>query len=306
MKRINAIAWVSMVLLLVVSGPSYAGVSDPAGDNVGPVDLTAVDFKAAEALLYTRADGVRLLKISIQATPHLPAIIVFECNVDNAGDLSPLAESFEPPRAPCPCKTASGIDVGVIIFTRTQGDDAQTSFCPGCQNQQTYTRGRKAGEWYAYASAYGLGNGLGVIRGFLDPLPSAPDSGKTSDCYTLPWEYILQYAYDALAGDPRQFNWEQALNPVHNKWMISVWHDAGFADQDDFGDGTTSLNISDWAPNGSGVMADMEDASYSIWTYCEGNFDGDLDIDGTDAARFKTDFGRSNFFMMCPRCTPNY
>jgi hypothetical protein len=26
---------------------------------------------------------------------------------------------------------------------------------------------------------------------------------------------------------------------------------------------------------------------------CEGNFDGDLDVDGTDASTFKTDFGRS-------------
>lgn len=35
---------------------------------------------------------------------------------------------------------------------------------------------------------------------------------------------------------------------------------------------------------------------------CEGNFDCDLDVDGTDAAVFKTDFGRSQFKNPCPPC----
>ena len=34
--------------------------------------------------------------------------------------------------------------------------------------------------------------------------------------------------------------------------------------------------------------------------YCEGNFDGDVDVDGTDAAVFKSDFGRSGFKNPCP------
>ena len=32
---------------------------------------------------------------------------------------------------------------------------------------------------------------------------------------------------------------------------------------------------------------------------CEGNFDCDSDCDGTDAASFKTDFGRSGFLNPC-------
>jgi hypothetical protein len=32
---------------------------------------------------------------------------------------------------------------------------------------------------------------------------------------------------------------------------------------------------------------------------CEGNFDCDLDVDGTDAGKFKTDFGRSKFLDPC-------
>jgi hypothetical protein len=36
---------------------------------------------------------------------------------------------------------------------------------------------------------------------------------------------------------------------------------------------------------------------------CEGDFDCDGDVDGTDAAFFKTDFGRSVFSIPCPKCT---
>ena len=35
---------------------------------------------------------------------------------------------------------------------------------------------------------------------------------------------------------------------------------------------------------------------------CEGNFDCDQDVDGTDAAVFKADFGRSPFFEPCDTC----
>ena len=35
---------------------------------------------------------------------------------------------------------------------------------------------------------------------------------------------------------------------------------------------------------------------------CEGNFDCDQDVDGTDAALFKEDFGRSSFNNLCPTC----
>jgi hypothetical protein len=35
---------------------------------------------------------------------------------------------------------------------------------------------------------------------------------------------------------------------------------------------------------------------------CNGDFDCDVDVDGTDAALFKSDFGRSTFFNPCPIC----
>ncbi len=39
---------------------------------------------------------------------------------------------------------------------------------------------------------------------------------------------------------------------------------------------------------------------------CEGNFDGDLDIDGSDASTFKIDFGRSNIIDPCSNASPCY
>ena len=35
---------------------------------------------------------------------------------------------------------------------------------------------------------------------------------------------------------------------------------------------------------------------------CNGDFDCDSDVDGTDAAKFKEDFGRSPFSDPCPSC----
>lgn len=302
MKKVCSVIFMNLFLLLSTALTVNAViVTDPAGDNIGPVDLVA-----ARAERYIRGDGVTLLKISLTSTPNLPGLVLFECNADNAGDDVNLTASFVPPVAPCPCKVASGIDVGIMLFTRSQGDTSQTAFCRGCvdQQQQACSKGRKAGEWYAYASAYGMENGLGVIRGFLDPLPGGHE-GWSSDCYTLPWGYILQYAYEALAGDPRQFNLEQAQNPANNKWMMSIWHDSAFTDQDDFADGNTFLNISDWLPNGDLNLVNGMDMADN-WTYCEGNFDNDIDVDGADASKFKTDFSRAKFTYPCPSCGPNY
>jgi hypothetical protein len=45
------------------------------------------------------------------------------------------------------------------------------------------------------------------------------------------------------------------------------------------------------------------DATVSI-NYCEGDFDYDGDVDGTDAAIFKSDFGRSGLVNVCPSDGP--
>jgi hypothetical protein len=37
---------------------------------------------------------------------------------------------------------------------------------------------------------------------------------------------------------------------------------------------------------------------------CKGDFDCDVDVDGTDAQIFKSDFGRSQYQDPCPGCNP--
>ena len=49
--------------------------------------------------------------------------------------------------------------------------------------------------------------------------------------------------------------------------------------------------VDTYPPGGNGIGEACE---------CEGNFDADQDVDGTDAARFKSDFGRSTFRDPCP------
>jgi len=42
----------------------------------------------------------------------------------------------------------------------------------------------------------------------------------------------------------------------------------------------------------------------ALVNYCEGNFDGDLDVDGTDAFVFKQEFGRSKINNPCTNDAP--
>jgi hypothetical protein len=65
--------------------------------------------------------------------------------------------------------------------------------------------------------------------------------------------------------------------------------------------GICSMNQEDTYPPGGNNLGDLCD--------CEGNFDCDEDCDGTDAATFKLDFGRSAFFDPCSnteRCNGDF
>ena len=53
------------------------------------------------------------------------------------------------------------------------------------------------------------------------------------------------------------------------------------------------------------VFISMSTASLAQIDYCEGNFDYDQDVDGTDAFQFKTDFGRQQYTNSCPPDGPS-
>ena len=318
MKKICVLGLMSIFILFTLNSSAeffpYNSIVDPPSDNVGPIDLLG-----ASAEIYEEwRNPPTLLKLAIGTTPHVPGVIIFEADVDNSTGTGGSISTIGAPVPPCPCKTEPGFDIVVSIFTRRQGDSSGSAIAASCSdNQGTCGRRREAGEWYAITSLGGQPiRAIGILRGYLDPFPNSPESGETEGCYTLPWSYIIAYGNihqrETSPGDPKNFNFEKARANEYadGKWQVSIWYDADApsTDEDDVASGTfpdQTFDLNDFAPNtgkadmyGSGGAEDL--------TYCEGNFDHDLDVDGTDAATFKTSYGRMPFWMVCPSCCEHY
>jgi hypothetical protein len=297
---------------LVVHSSVYA-IVDPLGDNSGPIDLTE-----AEAEVYDKG-FINLLKLSIETTPHLPGVVIFECDIDDSSGTGGSMSTLGAPVSPCPCKTEPGFDIVVSIFTRRQGDSSASAIAASCtDNQGSCGRRRESGEWYAITSLGGQPiRAIGILRSYLDPVPKTPESGETEDCYTLPWSHIIAYAnrhqQETSPGDPKNFNYTKARSNDYadGKWQLSIWYDSTAqtgGDEDDVASGvfpTQTFDINDYAPD-TGKADMIESQGATDFTYCEGNFDNDQDVDGSDAGTFKANFGRSIWKRPCIRHSPNY
>ena len=313
MKKKCVLGLISVFFLLGLHSPSYAYISDPPGDNIGPIDLTG-----AEAVVYDRGD-INLLKLSIETTPGLPGVVIFECDVDNSTGTGGVLSTIGAPVPPCPCKTEPGFDIVVSIFTRRQGDSSGSAIAASCtDNQGECGRRRESGEWYAITSLGGQPiRAIGIIRSYLDPVPKAPESSETEDCYTIPWSHIIAYAnihqQEISPGDSKNFSFEKARANDYGdgKWQVSIWYDPTAqtgGDKDDVASGifpNQTFDINDYAPNVGKADMNKSEGATGL-NYCEGNFDGDPDVDGSDAATFKTSFGRSHFKHRCPPCGRKY
>ena len=278
-----------LVMALGFVGMSSAGiVTDPAGDAVGPTDITAI---RAEQL--ARPDGLIMMKVSYTATPNIGGIMIFEADVDSSTGTGGSLSMTGIPVTPCPCKTTAGMDLGIIVLNRPQGATSNSALCG---------KRREGGEWYAIASAGGSDT-VGILRGYTDPV--LPET-ITNRSFSFPFSHILAYVNYNITNPAERPDYASSINPATTRWQVSVWTDANYAtDLDDFGNGSTLFNISDWAPNGDGVLVTgVDDGSVDRLIFCEGNMDGDPDVDGNDASKFKTDFGRSKLSFPCP--TSNY
>jgi len=291
-------------------------VQDNTGENIGPVDLLA-----AQATIYLRKINggpatQALLKVTIKTTPNLPGAMIFEADVDNSTGTGGSMSQLGAPVTPCPCKTVAGMDIALTIYHRSQGDSSGSAFCASCSDGSgPCGTNRKGGEWYAMTTLSGQPlRALGFLRGYSDPVPSVSSGNPAQTSYTFPWQSIIAYADASLAGQAGRFNNEKAIDYgdfMNSKWQVSIWYDANYAvDEDDIttstGPGPLDLafDVSDWVPDGNGNLADMLPAD--SLTYCEGNFDQDSDVDGTDAATFKQNFGRSFFRRVCPDANAYY
>ena len=117
------------LLLLGLSLPALAGITDPTGDNIAGVDLIGADVE-----VYDRGD-INLLKLTIEATPHLPAAVLFEVDVVDDPGTGGVVSQLGAPVFPCPCKTIAGMDITVYIFTRTQGDSSSSAIAANCSDE---------------------------------------------------------------------------------------------------------------------------------------------------------------------------
>ena len=287
-----------LVMVLGFIGMSSAAVVlDPAGDQVGtgPTDITAARIEQT-----TRTEGVVVLKVAYTATPNVGGIVIFEADVDSStgtgGNLSMLGIPVPPLNTQG--KVIPGIDVAILMMNRDQAASSASAMCQNCSTTASVSCARKRyyGEWYAVAIGTGTSETTGFLRGFADPT-SFITSG-TSRSFTVPWDVTLLRARDELTNPLEKYQYSDAINPATTQWQLSVWTDPTYADEDDFGNGTTFFNISDYIPN-AGLITGLDVGTNT--TYCEGNFDFDLDVDGGDASKFKTDFGRGKLSNPCPQ-----
>ena len=293
-----------VMVLGFVGMASAAIVTDPTGDKItgtkgsGPTDITA-----AQAEQLAPIPGVDVLKVSYTATPNIGGIMIFEADVDSStgtgGSLSMTGIPVAPLNDPAQAKSTAGIDVAIILVNRDQRGSGNVGVCTGLPAART----RRFGEWFSVTAGLGASDTVGALRGFTDP---TPDLAKTTKSVTFPWANILVYANFEARFALEGFDYAVALNPATTKWQLSVWTDPDYdTDKDDFGDGLTYFDICDVVPNGDGVLVPSVDAGTNL-TFCEGNFDFDQDVDGTDASKFKGDFGRTPLKNPCPQANYFY
>jgi hypothetical protein len=294
---------IGLVMVLGLVGMSSAAIEiDPTGDKIGtgPTDITA-----ARAEQFNRPDGIVVMKVSYTATPNVGGIVIFEADVDDStgtgGSLSMLGIPVPP--LDTQGKIRPGIDVAILMMNRDQAASSASAMCQNCTNSASASCARKRyyGEWYAVAIGTGTSETTGFLRGFADPTSFITSS--TARSFTVPWDVTLLRARDELTNPLEKYTYADAINPATTKWQLSVWTDPTYADGDDFGDGTTFFNVSDYIPN-AGLISSV-DAGTNL-TFCEGNFDGDRDQDGTDASRYKSDAGRSPLLNPCPQANYYY
>ena len=124
--------------------------------------------------------------------------------------------------------------------------------------------------------------------------------------------YANRYQQENSPGSLSNFNYDKARSNTFTdgNWQMSIWYDedAPSTDEDDISSGAfpnQTFDLNDYAPD-SGKADMLLSQGATDLTYCEGNFNNDQDVDGSDAATFKVNFSRSTYKNPCSGHTPNY
>jgi len=171
-----------------------------------------------------------------------------------------------------------------------------------CSASNPCNIGRVQGEWYADVSASGQGGTPPAAKGRIDmPLPNDADTGGTTDAFPLPWGRIVTKCRDkliALGVDPLDiYDLAEAQDPANFRYQLSVWYDVDDTNPpaNDFFDEAFCTpgcaEVCDIVPNAG--LAPL-DTTKGCAGGCNGDFDTDADVDGTDAVNFKAHFFRKN------------
>lgn len=172
------------------------------------------------------------------------------------------------------------------------GDDVASVMTVDCAVDNQCGLGKVRGEWNANSI---LGTSQRAAeRGRIDmPLSKAADDTSGQDEYALPWGRIL-IAAKAQGAD---FDLAAAqANPANIKYDLSTFYATDHATNgmEDFFvpiTGGTCAATTDVVPDVGMASVDINKACVAA---CNGDFDVDADVDGTDAVNFKADFFKKN------------
>lgn len=177
MKISALVSALGYLLVMAMSGPALA-LQDTVGESiVGDVDIISTSVVTYEKWYYPEAiPESAKIGIKMVAGSHLPAVIIWDFDVDNDTATGGSALLTSVPNGTCGgqvCKTPAGdgFDFFIVLALRTQGDNSTLAACNGCSRSpfQCATRGPSS-----YPCDEGTCYGLG-----------APCAMGGPDCYEI-------------------------------------------------------------------------------------------------------------------------
>ena len=168
-----------------------------------------------------------------------------------------------------------------------------------CSDQNPCGYAKILGEWYASTlNDAGAGFQMGApfySRGRIEmPLPPQGGPSGTDDllCIKLPWARMLNTLKFNNGAYNADFDFDAAKNAANTTWQLGALEDGDVGGCDYIDPtGGPCLNIVDAVPNtglAPAVAVMLQDDDYQ----CEGDFDRDGDVDGTDTTTFLESLGR--------------